>query len=95
MNKIQGSDIKLNYYSAAIVYILMGYSLKKFILDNSNSKNKIKDAFILGIIIYGVYDFTNMAIFKHWNLKTSLMDMFWGGILFSITIYIENKIKFI
>ena len=95
VNNIQGSDIKLNYYSAAIVYILMAYALKKFILDTSNSKNKIKDAFILGIIIYGVFDFTNMAILKNWNLYTSIMDMFWGGILFAITIYIERKIKFI
>ena len=95
VNNIQGSNIKLNYYSVAIVYILMAYALKKFILDRSNSKNKIKDAFILGIIIYGVFDFTNMSILKNWNLYTSIMDMFWGGFLFAITIYIESKIKFI
>ena len=60
--------------------------------ENILFKNKInyKDAFLFGLIIYGVYDMTNMALFKKWSLILSILDIFWGGILFSLTIYLSN-----
>ena len=38
-------------------------------------QNKEFDAFILGFCAYGIFDFTNMAIFKNYNLKTSSMEI--------------------
>ena len=48
----------------------------------------IRDASILGWVIYGVYESTNLAVFKKWDLKTVLVDGIWGGILFGLTTYI-------
>jgi len=89
---IQGSDIKLNYLGAAICYPIMIFGLYYFIIKNKkNYKNNyqiVRDAIIFGWIIYGVYESTNLAVFKKWDLKTVLVDGIWGGILFGLTTYI-------
>ena len=89
---IQGSDIKLNYLGAVICYPIMIFGLYYFIIKNKkNYKNNyqmIRDAVILGWVIYGVYESTNLAVFKKWDLKTVLVDGIWGGILFGLTTYI-------
>ena len=74
--------MKVNIFSAIITYIILIYGLNYFII----SKNKsVYDAFILGIIIYGVYETTNYAIFKNWSIKSVILDTIWGGILLALT----------
>ena len=88
--KVQGSSVRFNYIAAIITYIFLIYGLYYFIL----SKNKsVTDAFILGVVIYGVYEFTNLTILKEWKLKSALIDTLWGGILFSLTTFLTHKIK--
>ena len=43
------------------------------------------EAFLLGIIIYGVYNTTSLAIYKKYTWKVATMDTLWGGILLAIT----------
>ena len=85
VNDIQGSDIKLKYDGAILCYITMVLGLKYFIIDE---KKPIKDAFLLGLLIYSVFEFTNYAILDKWNLKAVLIDSIWGGILFAISTYL-------
>lgn len=33
---------------------------------------------LLGLVAYGVYDFTNMATLKSWPVKLALVDASWG-----------------
>jgi uncharacterized membrane protein len=80
---IEKTYVKL--LSALLCYLLMTFSLNYFVLSKSKS---IKDAFILGFIIYGIYNTTNYTILKDWNIYMSIIDTFWGGILFSLTTYI-------
>jgi uncharacterized membrane protein len=53
----------------------------------------VNEAFLLGIVIYGVYETTNYALFKNWSILTVFMDTLWGGILFASTCYIINLIR--
>ena len=82
---IQGSEIKLKILPAIICYSLLVFALYYFIIKE---KKPLLDAFLLGIIIYGVYDATNMAILDNWTWETLFLDTFWGGFLFIITYYI-------
>ena len=89
IKNIQGEKMTLNPYGAIVVYILMLFVLYKFIIMERKSPN---DAFLLGFCIYGVFDFTNVAIFKKYKYVPSFVDMFWGGILFYITTWITYKL---
>jgi len=89
VKNIQKTPLKLNIYAVIACYILLIGGFNYFIIKDGRSPF---DAFVLGFIIYGVYDLTNMAIFKNWGLFTLVIDTLWGGFLFSMTAYlVKNK----
>jgi uncharacterized membrane protein len=51
----------------------------------------VKTAFILGFVIYGIYELTNAAIINKWGWKYVVMDTLWGGILYALVTYIALK----
>jgi uncharacterized membrane protein len=90
INMVQGSPIKMNFLGAALSYILLVAGINYFIIKPRRS---VSDAFLLGIIIYGVYETTNLALFKNWSILTVIIDTLWGGILFATTTYIVNLLR--
>ena len=84
---VQNSPIKMNFLGAALCYIFLIAGLNYFIIK---PKKSAQDAFLLGIVIYGVYETTNYAIFKNWSIISVIIDTLWGGILFGLTTYIIN-----
>ena len=79
INKIQGSDIELNYIAAGLCYILLVFCLKYFVIDK---KFTYLESFYLGVIIYGIYETTSAATIKNWSNEMILIDTLWGGTLF-------------
>ena len=47
----------------------------------TNLKQSFYGGIIIGLVLYGVYNSTNYAIFKEWNLKVCFYDTLWGIIL--------------
>ena len=90
VKKVQGTNIKMNFLGAAICYIFLIVGLNYFIIKPHRS---VQDAFLLGLVIYGVYETTNLALFSNWSVLTVLIDTLWGGLLFGITTAIIYKIK--
>jgi uncharacterized membrane protein len=87
---IQGSTIKLNYLATLLCYIFLIFGINYFIIQPNRS---IQDAFLLGLIIYGVFETTNMALFSKWSWLTVLIDTLWGGILFALTTFIIKLLR--
>jgi uncharacterized membrane protein len=94
VKKIQGSPIKFNMLGAVLCYVFLVGVINHFILLNKklNKKEKLRDAFLLGLAIYAVFEFTNLAIFKGWTWKAVIMDSVWGSILFLLVTWITLKI---
>ncbi len=92
VQSVQGSAMQINYLGAAICYIFLIVGINYFIIKPNRS---VKDAFLLGLVIYGVYETTNYALFKNWSIITVLIDTLWGGALFAITTYIVNMLRVI
>ena len=72
-------------------YLLLIFGLYYFVYRHINQTNWIYDTlingFLFGFILYGVFDFTNLAIFTDYSLFTGIIDMIWGGMLMSITAF--------
>lgn len=90
IKNIQGSVISLNLPNAIICYLFLMFTINYFVIKD---KKTITDAFLLGLCIYGVYEFTNAAIIKKWNLTNAIIDTVWGGVLFSTTTFLTYKLK--
>jgi uncharacterized membrane protein len=80
--KVQRTAMNIKMSGVVACYIFLIVGLYYFILKENRS---MFDAFLLGIVIYGVYDATTYAIFKHWSPVLAITDTLWGGILFALT----------
>ena len=87
---VQKSPMTFDILSAFLCYITLIFGLYYFILKD---RKPVLDAFILGLVIYGVFEFTNKAIFRNWSWASVVIDTLWGGTLFGITTYLVYKIK--
>ena len=105
---VQGTAMKVNIPSAAVCYVLIVLGLYYFVLrhiivPNATSaaasiqtmrlNDGIKTAFFLGILVYGVYETTTLAILRNWGLIPALIDTVWGGTLFALSAYLFYKYK--
>lgn len=86
---VQGTDIKMNLTAAILCYVFLIFGIYHFIIQPNKS---VQDAFLLGLVIYAVYELTNRALLTKWKWSTVLIDTLWGGILFAITTWIIKKI---
>ena len=87
---IQGTEIKANFIAVGITYIFLIYGLNYFIIQKNRP---VKDAALLGLVIYGVYEFTNLSIFTNWMVFSTIIDTTWGALLFGLTTAIVYKAK--
>jgi uncharacterized membrane protein len=87
--QVQGSPLSLKWIPTILCYILLVFGLNYFIISK---KRSVYDAFLLGLVIYGVYDTTTYALITKWSPYLALTDAIWGGILMAITTYITYQI---
>jgi len=79
--QVQRVILQPDYLGAILSYICIILLLFIFII---RPRRSVQEAFILGILVYGVFEFTNKAIFKKWQYMTVFIDILWGGILFGL-----------
>ena len=87
---IQGTKIKLDIPATILCYLFLTLGFYYFLI---NKKSTYIDAFLLGFVIYGVYETTNKAILKKWRWETVLLDSIWGGTLFFLVKTIYEKVR--
>lgn len=99
VKKVQGSNLQINIIGAILSYICVIISLiffaipkvKEQTLKNKSTKNLIIQSIIwgggLGFIIYGIFNFTNIAIFKDYDIKVATMDTLWGFTLYTFATF--------
>ncbi len=71
-----------NLFPAAILYALVSAGLVAFVIMPAPTlvRAALGGAF-LGLVVYGVYDLTNLAVLKGWTVPVALVDMAWGTVV--------------
>jgi len=82
LQRVQGGSPQLNVAAAVLCYAVLIAGLYYFILREGRP---VRDAFFLGLFVYGVYETTNKSILRSWDWRTVAMDTTWGGFLFAFT----------
>ncbi len=90
IKSVQGSELQMKLTPAIIAYIFLVFGLNYFIISK---KGSVKDAALLGLVIYAVYEFTNLSLLKNWTVTISVIDTLWGALLFGLTTWITYKIS--
>jgi uncharacterized membrane protein len=76
-----GGGIAPNWPAAFVVYILLGAGIAVFVLPRASTVS-LAAAYgaALGLVIYGVYDFTNFSTLRQWPLVLTFADVAWGTV---------------
>lgn len=105
ITEVQGVDLEFRYSSSLMVYLIMSVAIIVWILpriekevedkrDMEILKASFKYGSLMGLMIYGVYNFTNHAIFRNWSLETSFVDIFWGSFLMGVVTYLTYAMTY-
>ena len=87
-------------WAAALFYILYVFGMALVVIqpciDSESIFKTVYTGFIFGLVAYGTYNLTNMAVLKGWSPTVTFVDMFWGGSLTAISattgLYLAKKI---
>ena len=65
--------------AALAVYVLLGIGIAAFALPRAaGASGAAASGALLGLVVYGVYDFTNYSLLRDWTLTLALVDTAWG-----------------
>lgn len=90
VKSIQHESMSIRYGSAFIVYALLAIGLVNIAI--SSGKTDVKKAALLGAVTYGVFDFTNHAVFRNYNIVIAVIDTIWGALLMGLSAYFYKLI---
>tara|TARA_B100001123_G_C15236383_1_gene997287 strand:- start:975 stop:1385 length:411 start_codon:yes stop_codon:yes gene_type:complete len=88
-------------WAAALFYVIYSIGVTLIILRPALIDSSIFTALwtglIFGIVAYGTWSLTNMAVLKGWSETVTFIDMLWGGFITSISsaLSIYLTLKFI
>lgn len=70
-----------NWPAALVVYVLLGLGIAVFAMPRAtNLASAAVFGAVLGLVVYGVYDFTNFATLRQWPLAIVVVDVAWGTV---------------
>ena len=76
---------KVNWVAAILFYIIFILGLSFFVIEPAVTKLSIEYTIFagafFGLVCYATYDLTNLATFKNWSLKLTIVDLIWGSVL--------------
>ena len=87
-------------WAAGLFYILYMFGMSVIVIqpciEPGGLTKSLFTGFIFGLVAYGTYNLTNMAVIKNWSPTVAFVDMFWGGSLTAVSattgIYLAKKI---
>ncbi len=85
--------LQTRWIPIVLTYLILALGFTFFVspmLDVSLGKSFLVGA-IFGLVVYGVYDFTNYAIFQNYSLRIAVIDVLWGVLLNGIVATIASR----
>lgn len=85
---VQGSPMRISPVPALAAYALMVLSLYSFVFPAAKASGgslpwrALRSGALFGLILYGIFNATNMAIFGGYSLYVAILDTLWGSFLF-------------
>jgi uncharacterized membrane protein len=69
-----------NWPAAFVVYILLGAGIAVFVIPRATTVSlAAANGALFGLVVYGVYDFTNYSTLRQWPFVLTLTDVAWGA----------------
>jgi uncharacterized membrane protein len=78
--RLVAGELKPLWWATLLVYLFLALGVIVFVLPLAHHSIYWAAFYgaILGAVLYGVYDFTCLAIFKNFPIGMGIIDWFWG-----------------
>ncbi len=64
---------------AALVYVLLAAGVTALVVPRAESAlQAVGLGALFGLVVYGVYDLTNLATLRDWRVTLTMVDIAWG-----------------
>jgi uncharacterized membrane protein len=97
IGRIENGDFSLLYLPAGLAYVFMAALVTFFVLPKIAADASWLSVFgwgaLMGLLVYGVFDMTNLAILKNYPIPFLVADMAWGTFVFAIVSVITWKLS--
>ena len=82
----QGGGLSARIFPAILFYFLFYMTLFYLsVIKSENFKDMIISSLLIGLVSYGTFALTNLAVIKDWNWTLTISDLLWGPVLAAIT----------
>ena len=70
---------KVRWGAAILFYLIYAAGILRFAVAPASSVGlAMREGALLGLLVYAVYDLTNLAILRNWPVGVSILDVAWG-----------------
>jgi uncharacterized membrane protein len=84
-----GESLSPRWGAAILVYVLIPAGLVAFVRPAMGADASILRAAVwgaaYGLVAYGVYDLTNLAVLEKWTVRMTVIDMAWGATICALS----------
>ena len=79
--RLADGGIAPNWPAAFVVYVLLGTGIALFVIPRAPTVSlaAVYGA-LFGLVVYGVYDFTNYSTLRQWPFVLAMADVAWGAV---------------
>lgn len=87
IGRIKDGGLSAHMGYAAIVYVLMALGIVFYVMPLTKGRWSLAlvHGGLFGFVIFGIYDFTNLAILSVWSTRMALLDLSWGVFVCAVT----------
>ena len=79
--RLADGGIAPNWPAAFVVYLLLGAGIALFVIPRASTVASAAGfGALFGLVVYGVYDFTNYSTLRQWPFVLTLADTAWGAL---------------
>jgi len=92
VQKIQHSPLQPRLQYGILTYLLLTIGVLVFVLPRVHSaRDCIVWGGLFGLVVYGVFDTTNLVILKDYPLSLAAVDTIWGAVLIAMACLATGK----
>lgn len=87
IGRFKDGSFDILYAPAIGAYLLMALSIAVFVMPRVSASSYGQAwlmGALLGLVVYGIFDFTNLAILRSYPLSFVLADMAWGVFVYGL-----------
>ena len=86
--RMSGNRLAPLWTPALLVYVLLAFGIVVFVLPRTPDEAPIARGALFGLVVYGVYDLSNLSNLKRAPVLLTAVDIAWGGVASAATTWL-------